>query len=60
MKRLLSMNATTQLKKASNGTVSFSLTPLVKGRVLNILSLYDSYDLEYQYEISCITKGNEG
>lgn len=33
---------------------------LIKGRVMNLLSLYDSYDLLYQYEISCVVQGHEG
>jgi hypothetical protein len=33
---------------------------LIKGRVMNLLSMYDSYDLQYQYEISCVIQGHEG
>lgn len=27
---------------------------------MNVLSLYDSYDLLYQYEIDCVKQGSEG
>lgn len=33
---------------------------LIKGRVMNLLSMYDSYDLKYQYEINCVVEGHEG